>query len=109
MRNALFLVGLAALPGMANAALVDRHSGQPFRPWNTELRLSAVAINAVGLNAQAVSVGQGNYVRNSIGMVNGGATHKGKLSINAVGTGTQAVAIGSGNTATNDIGTIGGW
>jgi hypothetical protein len=107
MRNALLLSCLMATFGAANAALVDRYSGQPFRFWIDDQGVRASTINAIGRNVQAVSIGQGNVVRNSVATIRSGTIIRGSVNINAVGIGTSAVAIGSGNTATNDIGTIG--
>lgn len=107
MRNTLLLSCLLAMVGTASAALVDRYSGQPFRFWLDDQGVQATTINAIGRNTQAVSVGQGNIVRNSVGTIRSGTIIRGNVNINAVGIGSSAVAIGSGNTATNDIGTIG--
>jgi hypothetical protein len=109
MRKAFLLICLIAASGLANAALVDRYTGQPFRFWLNDGRVQASTINAIGTNTQAIVRGQGNTVRNSVGLIRSGTIIGGRVNINAVARGASAVAIGSGNTATNDIGTIGGW
>jgi hypothetical protein len=107
LRQVLLLACLAAASGLADAALVDRYSGQPFRFWLQDGGVYAGTINAIGTNNQVIVRGQGNTARNSVGLINRGALLRGTVNINAVAMGSTAVAIGSGNVARNDIGTIG--
>lgn len=107
MRQVLLLVCLVASSGFADAALVDRHSGQPFRFWLHDGGVYAGSINAIGANSQVIVRGQGNTARNSVGLIHRGALLRGSVNINAVAMGNTAVAIGNGNVARNDIGTIG--
>lgn len=107
MRQILLLTCLATVSGLAGAALVDRHSDQPFRFWLHEGSVYAGAINAIGTNNQVIVRGQGNTARNSVGLINRNALLRGRVAINAVAMGNTAVATGNGNVARNDIGTIG--